>query len=95
VALLEDIFQGSESVLTIGLGGATDGEIWDYAVAAGCLIVSKDLDFAERALLASTVKVVWLRLGNCTTASVHLILRNSVQRLAEFVDSNDILLELP
>jgi predicted nuclease of predicted toxin-antitoxin system len=95
VALLADAYPGSESVLLSGLGGLPDGAVWNYAASAGFMIVSKDLDFAERAVLDAGVKVIWLRLGNCTTASVHLVLRNSVERLTEFAGSTDVLIELP
>ena len=77
------------------MGGAADDAIWDYAVSEGLLVDSKDLDFAERAVLASTAKVLWVRLGNCKTRSVHLVLRNSAERMTVFAASADVLLELP
>ncbi len=95
VALLADVYPGSESVLTVGFGGFPDRAIWDYAESNGLLIVSKDLDFAEKAVLSATLKVIWIRLGNCTTASVHVVLRNAAERLADFAASADIILELP
>jgi predicted nuclease of predicted toxin-antitoxin system len=39
-------------------------------------IVSKDRDFQHRALLLEhPPKVVWIRLGNCSTAAVAALLR--------------------
>jgi len=59
------------------------------------MIVSDDLDFAERAVFRSSTKVIWIRPGNCTTTAVHLMPRNSADRLLRFSDSDDVLIELP
>ena len=48
-------------------------------------IVSKDSDFAERsARFGSPPKVIWLRIGNCTTARVEFVLRKAAQRIKAF-----------
>ena len=45
--------------------------MWDYAPANGFVIVSKDSDFQQRSLLfGPPPKVVWIRLGNCTTGEI-------------------------
>lgn len=95
VPLLDDLFPSSESVLTSGLGGASDEVVWRYAIDQKMVVVSKDLDFAERAFASPNVQVIWIRLGNCSTEAVHLVLRNSWHRIAEFAGSSDALLELP
>lgn len=42
-----------------------------YAAKAGFVIVSKDTDFQQRAVLRGhPPKVVWVRLGNCSTTDV-------------------------
>ena len=41
-------FPDSAHVRGLGLRGATDQTIWDYACEQGCMIVSKDTDFRER-----------------------------------------------
>jgi predicted nuclease of predicted toxin-antitoxin system len=43
----------------------------------------------------SGLKLVWIRLGNCSTESIHLVLRNSFERITSFVESDDVVLELP
>lgn len=95
IRLLADLFPDSESVLTIGLGGASDEAVWRYAIDQKMVVVSKDLDFAERAFASQSVQVIWIRLGNCSTEAVHLVLRNSWHRIAGFAESSDALLELP
>ena len=46
---------------------ASDQEIWNLAKDQGCIIVTKDRDFAIWATdRRSGPQVVWLRLGNAT-----------------------------
>jgi predicted nuclease of predicted toxin-antitoxin system len=53
-------------VREVGLGAATDTEIWKYAAARSLVLVSKDEDFFQRASQpGAAVQVVWVRLGNC------------------------------
>jgi predicted nuclease of predicted toxin-antitoxin system len=76
VALLAAEFPGSDHVRNIGLAAASDTAVWAYAAANGLTIVSKDTDFQQRAArLGSPPKVIWVRLGNCSTAAVAALLR--------------------
>jgi predicted nuclease of predicted toxin-antitoxin system len=95
VESLADIYPESEQILALGLGGAGDGTVWDYAKLHGLMIVSKDLDFYDRSLrVGAPPKVIWLRLGNCTTAAVEMLLRNSEQTLTRFAASEESCLVL-
>ncbi|HET7841996.1 MAG TPA: DUF5615 family PIN-like protein [Terriglobia bacterium] len=38
-------------VLDVGLDTASDSEIWDYAMANSLVLITKDQDFPQRALL--------------------------------------------
>jgi len=65
--------QGSEAVhvLALDLGQSADTAIWEHAASEGAVIVSKDEDFAQLTLMRSDpVPVVWLRVGNCRTATL-------------------------
>ncbi len=76
VALLRDIFPESLHVRQIGLGGAGDEAIWSLAIERGCLLVTKDEDFHRLSVLREAPpKVLWLRLGNCTTHAVAALSR--------------------
>ena len=44
-------FPGSAHVRDVTLAAAPDPDVWAYAAANGFLIVSKDTDFQQRALL--------------------------------------------
>lgn len=94
-SLLGDIFPGSVSVLA-QLAGATDEQVLAWASRANFLLTTKDSDFVDKVgFQEAGAKIVWVRLGNCTTESVHLILRNSFERISIFAESEDRVLILP
>jgi predicted nuclease of predicted toxin-antitoxin system len=96
VARLADIYPESTQTRLLGFARAADPEIWFHARTHELVIVSKDNDFAELAVLrGAPPKVVWLRLGNCSTVAVEELLRRNVLTIAEFVaDSDRVVLEL-
>jgi predicted nuclease of predicted toxin-antitoxin system len=78
-------FPGSAHVRDAGLAAAPDLEVWTYAAVNGFVIVSKDTDFQQRALLhGHPPKVIWVRLGNCSTAAVAVLLRSRLADIQEF-----------
>jgi predicted nuclease of predicted toxin-antitoxin system len=97
VGMLEILFPNSLHVRDVGLARADDRAVWAYAMEHDHAIVSKDEDFAERALLEGPPpKVVWIRVGNCTTATVDALLRARHRELAAFaVDAEASLIVLP
>ena len=77
-------------VAEIGLDTATDRAIWEYAGERGYVIVSKDTDFRQLALLfGPPPHVVWLRVGNVSTGVIEALLRRSVVRVQEFAASDE------
>ena len=85
VRLLAVEFPGSQHVRDAGLVAAPDPAVWAYAAAQGLVIVSKDSDFQHRALLfGQPPKVVWVRLGNCSTARVVALLQTRQADLLAF-----------
>ncbi len=73
---LGDIYPDSTHVLALGLGGASDQAIWERAAAEDFVLVTKDEDFHSFAVLyGPPPKVIWIRLGNCTTQDVGQLLR--------------------
>ena len=79
VARLADLFPGSEHVRDVGLASADDSAVWEYARAGGFAILSKDADFRQLSFLyGSPPKVVWLRVGNRSTAEIEAIVRAHV-----------------
>lgn len=73
---LGDLFPGSSHVFRLGLDTASDDAVWNYARDNGFTLVSKDADFSDMNLLRGfPPKVLWLRIGNCTTAQVETLFR--------------------
>lgn len=89
-------FPESTHVKALGLRGAADRAIWEYAKEHGFTIVSKDDDFRQKAfLLGAPPKVVWLALGNSSTAVVATLLKQNRKQLEAFLtDADDSLLVL-
>lgn len=85
VRRLSDLFPKSEHVKILGMMEADDGEIWSYAKENGFVIVSKDTDFQQRSLvLGAPPKVIWLRVGNCSTSRIEKLLRDYSVELHTF-----------
>jgi predicted nuclease of predicted toxin-antitoxin system len=88
VKAFADEFPGSAHVRHVGLEMAPDGPVWDYAKENGFVIVSKDSDFHQRSFLyGHPPKVVWIRRGNCSTATIDSILREHQDDLVKFAQS--------
>lgn len=94
---LGDLYPESGHVRDVGLRGATDEAIWEYAQANGFTIVSKDSDFYQRAILhGPPPQVVWLRLGNGPTADAERLMRDHRALLQRFATTPEVgLLPLP
>src|SRR5690242_6671699 len=76
VARLANRFPGSSHVQSEGSDCADDDRVWEHARLNGFAIVTKDADFDNMSLLRGTPpKVIWLLLGNCTTAQVEAVFR--------------------
>lgn len=90
VTMLADIFPGSQHVQSVGLGATPDDPVWTFAKENGFVIVTKDVDFSDRsAMTGFPPKVVWVRLGNCTTAEIESAIRTNREQLQVFeADSN-------
>jgi predicted nuclease of predicted toxin-antitoxin system len=86
---LRDLYPNSDHIHAVGLGGADDGEVWNYAKLHGFAIVSKDSDFAERSVLeAEPPKVIWIRIGNCSTRQIDTLLRFHYAAIRGFIEED-------
>jgi predicted nuclease of predicted toxin-antitoxin system len=87
--LLSDIFPESEHVHQCNLGNASDVAIWEYAKIHGFAIVSKDSDFFERSVLHGIPpKIIWVRVGNCSTTEIAELLRIGFQTIHAFIEND-------
>ncbi|WP_420240030.1 DUF5615 family PIN-like protein [Telmatobacter bradus] len=89
-AAIEDLYSGSCHISQCGLSSAPDEEVWRYAAAHDYSIVSKDSDFAERsALRGFPPKVIWLRIGNCSTIQAINLLRSAFAQIDVFLSTRE------
>jgi predicted nuclease of predicted toxin-antitoxin system len=85
VRLLSDLFPESVDIRDVNLNAAEDSVIWDYAKANGFVIVSKDSDFHQRSFVYGfPPKVIWIKLGNCSTADIAKLLRANWASIESF-----------
>jgi predicted nuclease of predicted toxin-antitoxin system len=85
VRLLADLFPDSVHVRDVGLKAADDPAVWEYAKKNGLMIVSKDSDMHQRSFVfGHPPKIIWLRLGNCSTADVEKLLRKNFPAVKAF-----------
>lgn len=94
---LADLFPDSLHVRDIGMKATDDPIVWDYAKANHMMIVSKDADIHDLSLIfGNPPKVVWLRLGNCSTSDVESLLRREFDVIRTFHEDEHVsLLALP
>jgi predicted nuclease of predicted toxin-antitoxin system len=85
VKSLADLFPDSLHVKDLGMEQTDDRLIWECAKRDGLIIVSKDSDFYQRAILfGHPPKVIWIKRGNCPTKQVEFILRGHFDRIEHF-----------
>ena len=84
---LSDIFPESSHVRDVGLRSADDPEVWQFAHDDGFVLVSKDADMHDRSLLFGfPPKVIWIRLGNCSTRQVSELIRREIVLISNFIE---------
>ncbi len=89
VRLLADLFPDSIHVRDVGLKAADDSDVWQYAQDNSFIICSKDSDLHQRSfLLGFPPKVVWVRLGNCSTSDVEMLLRKHAAIIEFFAEDS-------
>ena len=91
-----DLFPGSSHVKSHNLIHTDDALIWAFAKEQGYTIVSKDADFHQRGLVfGHPPKLIFLRVGNCSTNHIVGILRSNQVLLSAFeTDTNSSILVL-
>jgi predicted nuclease of predicted toxin-antitoxin system len=76
VKSLDDLYAGSDHVQRLGLERSSDIAVWNYVRDHDFLIVTKDEDFNQMAVMRGfPPKIIWIQLGNCTTDEIAQALR--------------------
>jgi predicted nuclease of predicted toxin-antitoxin system len=87
---LQQEYPASQHVRNIGLAEASDEAVWQYAIQKGFIIITKDADFHQRSFLfGHPPKVVWIRCGNCSTATIEQLLRLRRNDLIQFAANRE------
>ena len=88
---LADLFPDSIHVSDLGASRRDDWDVWITAGAQGFVLVTKDEDLPQLALVKGhPPKVIWIRLGNCTTGQIESLLRWRIDAIREFVADPDL-----
>ena len=84
---LADVFPGSVHVRDVQLKGKSDEQIWSFAASNDYTIVTKDDDFRALSLLrGAPPKVIWLVVGNTSTAEILGILLAHSSAIDTFIN---------
>jgi predicted nuclease of predicted toxin-antitoxin system len=90
VPLVVDLFPESVHIRDVGLKSAEDPLVWQYAKDNRLIIVSKDSDLHQRSFMfGHPPKLVWIRLGNCSTADVARLLRRRFAAITIFYEDSE------
>jgi predicted nuclease of predicted toxin-antitoxin system len=85
VDLLADLFPDSLHIRTLRGPGASDLTVWQLAADQGCILVTKDEDFQRLSISrGAPPKVIWIRLGNCTTKQLAELFRSRFEVIDGF-----------
>lgn len=94
---LQTNFPGSDHIRNVLTVVADDDSIWTYAKANKYVILTKDNDFNELALLRGCPpKIIQLLCGNVSTSHVFNLLNEHTDAIINFIkdDSPDCLLKI-
>jgi predicted nuclease of predicted toxin-antitoxin system len=85
IRFLAETYPDVRHVSEVGLSRASDTDVWTYARTHGLTIVSKDSDFHQRSLIERhPPRVIWIRRGNCPTATIAEILKTAHDSIVGF-----------
>lgn len=85
VHALQKEYPDSRHVREVGLQEAADAVVWQCAAQQGFVIVTKDSDFHQRSFLfGHPPKVIWVRVGNASTAMIEALLRRRAGDVGAF-----------
>lgn len=85
VPQLANLYPDSNHVALMDLGSANDLTVWEKARFNDFCLVTKDSDFNE--LLAKNgfpPKIIWIRIGNCTTKKIAELLQIHHEKILQF-----------
>jgi predicted nuclease of predicted toxin-antitoxin system len=96
IAALESAFPGTSHVLRLGLDQSPDVELREYARQQGFTLLTKNTDLVDLCVFrGAPPKVLWLRVGNCSTALIEDVLKRNEGRILAFgEDESQVVLSI-
>ncbi|MGC2657638.1 MAG: DUF5615 family PIN-like protein [Bryobacteraceae bacterium] len=86
--ILPETYPQTAHVRESDLQSAPDPKVWAFAANHGYTITTKDADFHHRILLhGHPPKVIWIRLGNCSTHNIGELLIGRREQVETFLRS--------
>jgi predicted nuclease of predicted toxin-antitoxin system len=85
----------AKAVREAGLRDSDDGSIWNFAIAGGWVVITKDEDFVDRCLgNPAAPAIVWLRIGNCTNPILFGWLEPLLPDIVRRIEAGDRVVEV-
>lgn len=93
VSFFAKTFTGSKHLQDLSLDIANDSIVWEFAKTEGFTIITKDNDFNNLVAFFGSLKVIWIRRGNCSTNDIKGLLNSNIEKIKDFIldSSNGIL----
>ncbi len=79
----------------VGLREAEDSAIWQHALEAGAVLITKDEDFVDRARQCHDAPVVlWLRIGNVSNQALRQWFMPQLPHVLDWIEQGVRVLEI-
>jgi predicted nuclease of predicted toxin-antitoxin system len=92
---LNELGHEAVHVFDLGLAAATDGQIWEEAIARDAAVVTKDRDFSTwRVARLEGPAIVWLRFGNCDTDTLIKRMIGALDQIAAAIGRGEEVVEV-
>lgn len=92
---LRELGHDARHVEELGLRHSDDTDIWDYAMAHGCVIITKDEDFAHRSSQSKVSPIIiWLRVKNISRQALLLWFEPLLPQIEHHIANGDKLIEV-
>ncbi|HWD27153.1 MAG TPA: DUF5615 family PIN-like protein [Rhizomicrobium sp.] len=82
------------AIRDVGLRNSPDQAIWSWASRQGCVIVTKDRDFANLVLASDGPAVLWVRIGNTTNPTLFDRFEREWPEVVALLESGNRIIEL-
>jgi predicted nuclease of predicted toxin-antitoxin system len=90
VDAVAELFPRSVHVRSLGLGGASDAQVWETAKGLGLFLLTRDYDFQTMSVVhGHPPKVIHVDAFNPSTAEVIAILRRYASEIGRFAMDED------